>query len=95
MNEDFYPYFQKERDCFKGVLAGNVSKADLNKIPNAANWPYNQGPRGDVTENAYRKWLEKCLDPDKQEYYLAKDEKTGLPKKGNRTSLFWFQQLLE
>ena len=82
MYEDFYPHFGKEHDCFKGVLAGNISKADFKKTPNAADWPYNQGPRGDVTEDSYRSWLDKCLDPDKQEYYLAKDEKTGLPIKG-------------
>jgi hypothetical protein len=82
MHEDFYPNLSKQRECFKGVLAGNQTKADLKKHPSNADWPYELGPKGDVPEAAYKLWLEDVVNPDTQEFYLAKDEKTDLPLKG-------------
>ena len=80
MYQDFYPNFKKEHDQLKGVLANQVTKADLKKDPNAADWPV--PVRQDVTERSYREWLDKTVNPETQEYYLAKDEKTNQPVKG-------------
>jgi len=79
MYKDFYPNFKKEKENLKGVLANHVTKADLKKNADAGDWPI--APRGDVTERSYREWLEKCVDPRTNEYYLARDE-NNLPIKG-------------
>ena len=78
--EDFYPYFVKEKERLRGVLANQVSKAEVKKDPSAVDWPI--PPRGDVTERSYKEWQKKCLNPKTNEYWLARDETTNQPIKG-------------